>query len=238
MHFRHLFPTLAVVGASSAYVVGRSASVSSSSSTATATNTGSATATASASCQDQYNACRSVTDPNNPPNYAQCAAVFASCQSTCEATFDICVTAPDANLAYCGSQEGTCLGYNPFAGAGSSSTNSTSGGISTGPSGLDSTIIAVNAGLNKLINDIVRSDSASAQNDYNALNVDLETIQSITITQGCSNPAAGDALTQNEAIQIIQTIQLTLNEVSLDVTNGNGPAANAETCALIADFCK
>lgn len=47
----------------------------------TASGTGS-----TASCEKQYDQCRSVTDPNNPPNFSACAAEYSA-----------------------------CLGYNPFA---------------------------------------------------------------------------------------------------------------------------
>ncbi|KAK5742783.1 hypothetical protein LTR17_003031 [Elasticomyces elasticus] len=43
-------------------------------------------------------------------------------------------------------------------------------------------------------------------------------------------------MTQNEAFQLIQSIQSTLNAISLDVTNRDGAKALADTCEVRADY--
>ncbi|KAK5108721.1 hypothetical protein LTR62_007868 [Meristemomyces frigidus] len=79
-------------------------------STATATATATATPTATP-CSYWESTCRSL--PNANESY--CSAMYAQCQTSCEAAWVACKQAPAANNAYCASVYAGCLGYNPFA---------------------------------------------------------------------------------------------------------------------------
>ena len=102
---------------------------------------------------------------------------------------------------------------------------------------LNTLIHTVQGGLTKLINEILRNDLATAQTQYNSLSPSFDKILHLASPKGsCPTPPAGHALTQQEAIQIIQTIQYTLNLVSLDVTNGDSASALSDACTALADY--
>ncbi|KAG6000554.1 hypothetical protein E4U21_005350 [Claviceps maximensis] len=55
------------------------------------------------------------------------------CAKKCNDDFDKCQLAPDANHSFCASQLGTCVGYNPFAGAGYVKPTACSAGAGPAP---------------------------------------------------------------------------------------------------------
>ena len=167
-----------------------------------------------------YDACRSVTDVSNPPNFVFCASQYAG-----------------------------CLGHNPFTSSGSatvfvtSSASVTSGDSlvsptsGTGLSELDDTRIAVQHGLTVLIDEVIRQNFTAAQSQYNSLSISFDRIRYLVDQNAsCPSPPPGRQLTQVEAIQLIQTIQGLLNRISLEVANGETAAALADACAVSADY--
>ncbi|TKA61562.1 hypothetical protein B0A55_11026 [Friedmanniomyces simplex] len=120
---------------------------------------------------------------------------------------------------------------------GPATSTSTAGSGSGSFSDLDTLIQGLQTGLNSLILDIVRSDTTTAAADYNTLSPIFDQLLHFAAPSGsCSGSTTGKALTENEAIQLIQTIQSTLSMVSLDVTNGASVAALSDACAAQADY--
>lgn len=97
-------------------------------------------------CSAEYNACRSAPGANMSTcaaNFSSCLGYLpfddqgslvtpTACSSTaaatptadacaqkCQASFNSCRTAPDANMSYCASQFAGCLGYSPWGNGGS-----------------------------------------------------------------------------------------------------------------------
>ncbi|KAI7120532.1 hypothetical protein KC316_g18427, partial [Hortaea werneckii] len=103
-----------------------------------------ATPSATGSCQSKYDSCRSVTDPENPPNYAQCAADFAGCKGQCYQEYNDCRSVRDPsnppNNAQCASEFAGCLGFNPFANNGTNTvTPAVSSASHAGPTTVEYT---------------------------------------------------------------------------------------------------
>ncbi|KAK5682285.1 hypothetical protein LTS10_005411 [Elasticomyces elasticus] len=121
-----------------------------------------------------------------------------------------------------------------------SATTSTSTASPTTGSGsftdLNSLIQALQTGLNSLLLDIVRSDNVTAAADYNALSPLFDQLLRFTPSGSCDGNPTGKTLTQVEAIQLVHSIQSTLNVISLDVTNGDDVKALADTCEVRADY--
>lgn len=116
-------------------------------------------------------------------------------------------------------------------------SDSTSGAGAVTPGDLSKIIQGVQTGLNSLINDIVRKDTATAQDDYDTISDFLGEIFLLVAPEGsCSDTTTGHTLTVNEAIQTIQAVQLTLNKVELDVINSDSAAAFTDACALLANY--
>ena len=103
---------------------------------------------------------------------------------------------------------------------------------------LNTLYLAITTGLNSLLDDIVRGDTATAQADYNSLSPRFDQLFAIANPNGspCDNSGSGSQLTEDEAIQTIQAIQSTLSVVSLDVTSGNTAGALESSCTARSDF--
>ncbi|KAK5719347.1 hypothetical protein LTR15_007870 [Elasticomyces elasticus] len=121
-----------------------------------------------------------------------------------------------------------------------STTTSTSTASPTTGSGsftdLNSLIQGLQTGLNSLLLDIVRSDNITAAADYNALSPLFDQLLRFTPSGSCDGNPTGKMLTQVEVIQLLQSVQSTLNVISLDVTNGDDAKALADTCEVRADY--
>ncbi|KAK5692834.1 hypothetical protein LTR17_025244 [Elasticomyces elasticus] len=121
-----------------------------------------------------------------------------------------------------------------------SATTSTSTASPTTGSGsftdLNSLIHGLQIGLNNLLLDIVHSDKVAAAADYNALSPLFDQLLRFTPSGSCDGNPTRKALTQNEAIQLIRSIQSTLNAISLVVTNRDDAKALADTCEVRADY--
>ncbi|KAK4890659.1 hypothetical protein LTR27_010698 [Elasticomyces elasticus] len=101
---------------------------------------------------------------------------------------------------------------------------------------LDSVIRGLQTGLNSLLLNIVREDNVTATAEYNALSPLFDQLLRFTPSGPCDGNPTGRALMQNETIQLIQSIQSTLNVISFDVTNGDSPKALADTCQVRAQY--
>ncbi len=98
-------------------------------------------------------------------------------------------------------------------------------------------IQGLQTGLNSLITDILRSDTAIAEEDYNTLSPLFDQLLHFAAPSGsCSGSATSEALNESEAIQLIQTIQSTLSLVALDVINGNSVSALLNACTAQSDY--
>ncbi|KAK3641387.1 hypothetical protein LTR56_006897 [Elasticomyces elasticus] len=121
-----------------------------------------------------------------------------------------------------------------------STTTSTSTASPTTGSGsftdLNSLIQGLQTGLNSLLLDIVRSDNITAAADYDALSPLFDQLLRFTPSGSCDGNPTGKMLTQVEVIQLLQSVQSTLNVISLDVTNGDDAKALADTCEVRADY--
>ncbi|KAK3657984.1 hypothetical protein LTR56_000807 [Elasticomyces elasticus] len=121
-----------------------------------------------------------------------------------------------------------------------SATTSTSTASPTTGSGsftnLNSLVQGLQTGLNSLLLGIARSDNVAAAADYNALSPLFDQLLRFTPSGSCDSNPTGKTLTQVEAIQLLQSVQSTLNIISLDVTNGDNVKALADTCEVRADY--
>ncbi|KAK0943812.1 hypothetical protein LTR29_004576 [Friedmanniomyces endolithicus] len=122
-------------------------------------------------------------------------------------------------------------------------TASTAAATSTSTSGsgsflnINDLIQGLQTGLNSLITDILRSDTAIAEEDYNTLSPLFDQLLHFAAPSGiCSGSATSEALNESEAIQLIQTIQSTLSLVALDVINGNSVSALLNACTAQSDY--
>ncbi|KAK4950799.1 hypothetical protein LTR10_010792 [Elasticomyces elasticus] len=142
------------------------------------------------------------------------------------------VTSSDLTSTFDGTN--ACGLSTPSVTTSTSTTSPTSGSGSF--TDLNSLVQGLQIGLNSLLLDTVRSDKVTATADYNALSPLFDQLLRFTPSGPCDGNPTGKALTQVEAIKILQGIQLTLNAISLDVTNGHDAKALADACEVRADY--
>ncbi|KAK0817392.1 hypothetical protein LTR75_003131 [Friedmanniomyces endolithicus] len=179
---------------------------------------------------------------------AAITSLYGAGHSPTTTLFDLAVTVSNATSS---SLIATFDGIDSCASSTPSATTSTTASVtastaaatstSTSASGsflnINDLIQGLQTGLNSLITDILRSDTAIAEEDYNTLSPLFDQLLHFAAPSGvCSGSATSEALNESEAIQLIQTIQSTLSLVALDVINGNSVSALLDACTAQSDY--
>ncbi|KAK1082037.1 hypothetical protein LTR33_004209 [Friedmanniomyces endolithicus] len=179
---------------------------------------------------------------------AAITSLYGAGHSPTTTLFDLAVTVSNATSS---SLIATFDGIDSCASSTPSATTSTTASVaastaaatSTSTSGsgsflnINDLIQGLQTGLNSLITDILRSDTAIAEEDYNTLSPLFDQLLHFAAPSGvCSGSATSEALNESEAIQLIQTIQSTLSLVALDVINGNSVSALLNACTAQSDY--
>ncbi|KAK1807341.1 hypothetical protein LTR12_018313, partial [Friedmanniomyces endolithicus] len=164
---------------------------------------------------------------------AAITSLYGAGHSPTTTLFDLAVTVSNAtSSSLIATFDGidSCVSSTPSATTSTTAsvTASTAAPTSTSTSGsgsgsflnINDLIQGLQTGLNSLITDILRSDTATAEEDYNNLSPLFDQLLHFAAPSGsCSGSATSEALNESEAIQLIQTIQSTLSLVALDVIN-------------------
>ncbi|KAK0876895.1 hypothetical protein LTR87_009244 [Friedmanniomyces endolithicus] len=179
---------------------------------------------------------------------AAITSLYGAGHSPTTTLFDLAVTVSNATSS---SLIATFDGIDSCASSTPSATTSTTASVaastaaatSTSTSGsgsflnINDLIQGLQTGLNSLITDILHSDTAIAEEDYNTLSPLFDQLLHFAAPSGsCSGSATSEALNESEAIQLIQTIQSTLSLVALDVINGNSVSALLNACTAQSDY--
>ncbi|KAK0276335.1 hypothetical protein LTR35_010660 [Friedmanniomyces endolithicus] len=179
---------------------------------------------------------------------AAITSLYGAGHSPTTTLFDLAVTVSNAtSSSLIATFDGidSCASSTPSATTSTTAsvTASTAAATSTSTSGsgsflnINDLIQGIQTGLNSLITDILRSDTAIAEEDYNTLSPLFDQLLHFAAPSGvCSGSATSEALNESEAIQLIQTIQSTLSLVALDVINGNSVSALLNACTAQSDY--
>ncbi|KAK0254663.1 hypothetical protein LTR91_012592 [Friedmanniomyces endolithicus] len=179
---------------------------------------------------------------------AAITSLYGAGHSPTTTLFDLAVTVSNAtSSSLIATFDGidSCASSTPSATTSTTAsvTASTAAATSTSTSGsgsflnINDLIQGLQTGLNSLITDILRSDTAIAEEDYNTLSPLFDQLLHFAAPSGvCSGSATSEALNESEAIQLIQTIQSTLSLVALDVINGNSVSALLDACTAQSDY--